>query len=104
MVASDDNSTSSSLVAFLDLVYLVQPFSLVGRLELLSEIVVADTSGVNNRGRGQYVLSSVLDWVSIRNVLKNTHSSTARSVLSRASSNICDLVLLDELIITVDNI
>ena len=56
MVASNDNSTSSSLVAFLNLVYLVQPFSLVGRLELLSEIVVADTSGVNNRARGQYVL------------------------------------------------
>jgi len=70
MVASDDNSTSSSLVAFLDLVYLVQPFSLVGSLELLSEIVVADTSGVNNRARGQYVLLSVLNRVSSRNLLK----------------------------------
>jgi hypothetical protein len=104
MVASDDNSTSSSLVAFLDLVYLVQPFSLVSSLELLSEIVVTDTSGVNDRARGQYILFSVLDWVLIRNLLKKTHSSTTRSVLSRASSHIGDLVLLDELIIAVDNI
>lgn len=48
VVASDDNSACTGLLALLDEVSLLEAFTLVGGLELLSELIVADTTSVNN--------------------------------------------------------
>ena len=57
VMASDNDSAGTRLLALGDLVDLVQTFALVGDLELLREVVVTDRSGVDNRSRGQNVLS-----------------------------------------------
>lgn len=46
VVAGDDNGASASLFTLLDLVDLLEPFPLVGGLELLGQVVVTDTSSV----------------------------------------------------------
>ena len=59
MVAREDHSTSTRLLALLDEVDLVQPFPLVRRPQLLSEIVIADTSRVHHRLGREEVLGVV---------------------------------------------
>lgn len=56
MVASDDYSASTGFFTSLDLVDLVQAFALVGDLELLSKIVITNTSSIDDGASGQNVL------------------------------------------------
>jgi len=48
MVTSDDNSTSTSFLPFLDKVYLVETFPYIGLLQLLSKVIVAHSACVDN--------------------------------------------------------
>lgn len=56
MVASDDDSASASLFTLLDLVDLTETLALVGNLELLCKVVVANTTGEHHRIGRQNVL------------------------------------------------
>ena len=56
VVASDDDRARARLLALLHEVRLVEALALVGRLELLREIVVADAAGVHDRVWGEDVL------------------------------------------------
>ncbi len=56
VVTSENDATCASLLALLDLVDLSQALALVCSLELLSEVIVADTAGVHNGVRGQNIL------------------------------------------------
>lgn len=47
-MASDNNTAGTGLLALLDEVDLVEALAFVSSLELLSKLVVADTSGVHN--------------------------------------------------------
>ena len=49
IVAREDHSTGTRFLALLDEVNLIQPFPLVRRPQLLSEIVIADASRVHHR-------------------------------------------------------
>ena len=57
VMASDNNSAGTSLLTLGDLVDLVQTFTLVGDLELLSEVVVTDRSSVDDGAGRQNILS-----------------------------------------------
>ena len=59
IVPGDDNSTGPGLFAFLDEVELVQTFSLIGGLQSLGELVVADTARVDDGVGGKHVLRSI---------------------------------------------
>lgn len=48
VVASDDNSTCASLLALLDEVGLLETLTLVGGLQLLGELIVANTTSVDD--------------------------------------------------------
>lgn len=48
VVASDDNTTSTSLLTLLHLVHLMQALALVRGLELLGELIIANTASVDH--------------------------------------------------------
>jgi hypothetical protein len=56
IVAGDDDGASPGLFALFDEVDLVQTFSFVGDFQLLGQLVIADTAGVDDRVGGQHVL------------------------------------------------
>ena len=56
MVASDNNSASTRLFTLLYLVNLVKSFALVGSLQLLCKVIVANTAGVYHRAGWKDVL------------------------------------------------
>ena len=56
VVSGDDYTAGTGLLALLDEVDLVEALTLVGSLELLSEVIVTDAAGVDDRVRGQNVL------------------------------------------------
>ena len=60
VVAGDNDTAGTGLLALLDEVDLVEALALVGSLELLSELVVADTAGVDDRVRRENVLRTTL--------------------------------------------
>ncbi len=60
MVAGNHDSTSTSLLALLDLVQFLETLSLVGSLELLSKSIVTNASSVNDRPRRKNILRSGL--------------------------------------------
>jgi hypothetical protein len=55
-MSSDDDGTSTRLLALLDKIYLIKPFTLVGGLELLGKIIISNTPGVYYRFGRQNVL------------------------------------------------
>lgn len=55
-MTSDNDSTSTSFFALLYIVNVLQTFTLVGGLELFSEIVITDTASVNDRVGRQNIL------------------------------------------------
>ena len=56
VVASDDDRARARLLALLHEVRLVEALALVGRLELLREIVIANAARVHHGLRGKTVL------------------------------------------------
>lgn len=59
MMASDNDSASTSLFAWDDLIDFAQTFALVGNLELLGEIIVSDRSSVDDGVGGKNVLDAI---------------------------------------------
>jgi len=57
VVPRDNNSTDTSFLPLFDIVDLIEAVSGVRRLELLSQIIITDTSGVHNGFRGEDVLN-----------------------------------------------
>ena len=51
-----NHSASTSLLSFLDEVYLIEPFALVGNFELLSKAVISNASCEDNRFGRQDIL------------------------------------------------
>jgi hypothetical protein len=58
VVPGKDDCAGASLLAFLDKIRIRESFTLVSRLELLRELVVAHTAGVDNQVGRQAVLST----------------------------------------------
>ena len=100
MVTSDDNSASTSFLPFFDKVYLIETFPYIGLLQLLSKIIVADSACVDNRFRRKNILKDV---IMIRSMEKygSAHCSSSGSILSCASGDKGDLVLVHEFIVAV---
>lgn len=105
MVARDDNSTSTRLLSLLDEVNLIQPFPPIRRPQLLSEIVVADTSRVYHRAGREDVLS--MPWLDQSRETHDreysTHSSPTRSVLGCSSSDVRDRIVFYDLLVATVN-
>lgn len=97
MVAGNDNGAGTSLLPLLHEIDLVESLTLVGFFELLSELVVSNSTGVDHRLWGENILHPIQLRHTFRNTKENTYCGSTSSVLGSASGNICDLVVFDEL-------
>ena len=96
----DDHSARTRLLARVDLVRLREPLTLVRFPQLLREIVVPDGSRVHHRvGRQNILGAQRCQHHQQRTGSWQTHSSSARSVLGRASRNVRHFVVFDDLVV-----
>jgi len=56
MVAGNNDGACTSLFALLNEIRLVETFTLVGRLQLLSKIIITDSAGINDGALREDVL------------------------------------------------
>ena len=56
MVAGNNYGACTSLFALLHEIHLVETFALVGRLQLLSKSIIANSTGIHNEALGEDVL------------------------------------------------
>ena len=56
MVAGNNHGTYTSLLALLNEIHLVETIALVGRLQLLRKIIVANSASINDGALGEDVL------------------------------------------------
>jgi len=56
MVAGNNDGACTSLFALLDEIHLVETFALVGHLQLLSKVIIANSTGINDGALGENVL------------------------------------------------
>ena len=56
MVAGNNDGTYTSLLALLNEIHLVETIALVGRLQLLSKIIIANSTGIYDGTLGEDVL------------------------------------------------
>ena len=56
MVAGNNDGAGTSLLALLNEIHLVEAFALVGRLQLLSKIIIANSTGIDDGTLGEDVL------------------------------------------------
>lgn len=84
VMASDDRSAGTGLLALLDLVDLIDTFAAVSGLELLGEIIVTNAAGVHDGASWEVV------------------GSSPGSVLGSTTSNVDDLVRLGDLLVDRD--
>ena len=110
-MSCDDDSASACLLAFFDLIYLIQTLTLVGFLELLSKIIITDSPNVHHRFRGKNILSKkkkkegkVAQYkTSESKVRLPTYCSTSGGVLGGPTSNVGHFMPLSEFIVASDN-
>jgi hypothetical protein len=105
MVAGDNDGACTSLLAFLNEIHLVKTFALVGRLQLLSKIIIANSSSINDGALGEDVLNLYRKIMSKPKffIREYTHSSSTGGVLSSTSSDVNYLMLRNELVVAVQN-
>jgi hypothetical protein len=103
VMASYDDGTRPRLFAVLDEIRFGETLPFVCRLELLSEIVVADATGVDHGVWRQHVLGERKKDIKRTRMRKGecrTYSCTSSSILRCTTGNVDHLVFLDDLIIT----
>jgi hypothetical protein len=102
-MTSDDDGTRPRLFALFDEIRFGETLPLVCCLELLSEIIVAHATGVDDRLWGQHILEKWgmrfkgWEWEGG----SATYSCTASSILCGATGYIDHLMFLDDLVITL---
>lgn len=78
MVPCDNDGAGTSLLAFLDEVCVLEAFPLVGGLQLLSKLIVTDTSSVDDRvGRQNVLHMAVSNKPNVRDVKRRTAAPRA---------------------------
>jgi hypothetical protein len=105
-MASYDDGTCPRLFALLDEIRFGETLLFVCRFELLSEIVVADATGVDHGVWRQHVLGEKKKKKEIKRTrmgeadVERTHSCTSSSILRCTTSDVDHLVFLDDLIVS----
>ena len=102
MMASQNNSTSTRLRALLDEICTLNALLFISRLQLLRKIVVTNGTRVHDRVGREDVLAPLSPHISDNVFIADheTHRSSSSSILCRTSSDICHLVILDNLIVS----
>ena len=96
VVPSDDNSASTCLFPFFDVVNVIETLPGIGGLELLSQVIVANASGIHHGFWREDVLSMfehVIRMDMRRGSVTGAHRSTSGSVLRSSPSNVGDLII-----------
>jgi hypothetical protein len=101
MVARDDDCASAGTLALLDEVAFRKTLATVGGLELLCELVVTDTPGIDNRVKRETVLKKIVSISIVKIESRQTHCSTASRILRGSTSDVDRLVVPDNLVIAV---
>ena len=105
MVAGNNDGACTSLLALLNEIHLIKTFALVGRLQLLSKIIIANSTGIDDGTLGEDVLKLYKKTMSKPKIfiIEYTHSSSTGGVLSSTSSDVSYLMLRNELVVAVEN-
>ena len=104
MVARDDDSARTRLLALFHKIDFIQPLALVRRPQLLRKIVVTDTSRVHHRLGREDILRKWHSQINRVPGREDTHSSPTRSVLARSSSDVRDGIVFYDLLVATTNI
>ena len=104
MVAGNNDGTYTSLLALLNEIHLVETIALVGRLQLLRKIIIADSASINDGTLGEDVLKLYRKIMSKPKIfiIEYTHSSSTGGVLSSTSSEVSYFMLRNELVVAVE--
>jgi hypothetical protein len=104
MVAGNNDRTYTSLLSLLNEIHLVETLALVGRLQLLSKTIIANSTGINDGALWEDVLKLYRKIMSRPKsfIIEYTHSSSTGGVLSSASSEISYFMLRNELVVAVE--
>lgn len=103
MVPSDDDGASTSLLALLDKIRIAETLLLVGRLQLLSKLVITDTACVDHRVGWQDILRSTVNGETMHDRCMKAYSGSSSSILSGTACDVGDLVVLHNLVIPSQN-
>jgi len=101
VVPRNHNSAGAGLFPLFDIVNLIEALPSVSSLELLSQIVVTDASGVHHGFWGEDVLNLpvIRMHAGPDSGGGGTYRSTTSSVLSSSTSDVGDLVILHDFIV-----
>lgn len=112
IVSCEDDSASACLLAFRDLIYLIQTLTFVRFLELLSKVVFTDSPNIHHWFRGKNVLNQKKEkkllngMTSIikRSSTSTTHCSASGGILGSPTSNVGHFIVLSEFIVASDDV
>ena len=105
VVSSDDNSASASSFPLFDIVNVMEALPGIGSLELPSQIVVTNASGIYYGFRREdvlFVFESVIRMDGRPDAVTGAHRSTSGSILCSSSSNIGNLVISHNLFVAIN--
>jgi hypothetical protein len=104
MVASDDNSASTGFLPLFDIVNVIEALPGIGSLELISQVIVTNASGIHHGFWWEDVLSAFDPAIRMdirQDSITGAHRSTSGSVLRSSPSNVRDLVIPHDFLVAI---
>lgn len=103
VVPSDNDSAGTSLFPLLDIVNIIEALPRISNLKLLSQIIVADTSGEHYGFWWEDVLEIglVIRMQTEPDSVTDTHCSTTSGVLRSSPSDIGHFVILHDFVVAI---